>query len=485
MIVNESVLRNNYRAMQFQESTVEIRGNYFYENKGGIQARDSEIMFTKNIIYNNYYGANFFRAVVKASDNKILNNLNEGMRIREGLPSVEENLIDGNRHGLMVSEAMRGELDRNVITHNLESGISLKGTDNLEVKQNFIQGNGLNGINIQDSGAVITGNDIAGNGEMGIGIVSFEGIITRNNFMKNGTYAIGVENSTNISAPMNWFGKVDVSQMIFDKDDEPRRGKVDLYPLKERPFVFAWPLNDISTDVAWYADTGISETKAVHSGTTLVLVPGARILFSKGAGLKINGRIIAEGKKDERIVFTSMKAGDDIKWDEILLDHADGSVFSYCDFENATWAVHSHFTNLSISDSRFKKNLGGIRFRSGPVEIMRSLFTENSTGIRAYFGNADIRGNIIVNNETGIFVREKGSGLILRNNNIYSNTNYNIRSGDFNADDIDARENWWGTQNPSETFFDGRTEEGTGKVIYEPYLKEPVKIELSGLDVKL
>ncbi|MBI4698143.1 MAG: right-handed parallel beta-helix repeat-containing protein [Nitrospirae bacterium] len=483
VIVNGSVLRNNYRALQFQESVVEIRDNYFYENKGAVQARDSEVLFTKNIIYNNYYGANLFRNVVKARANRILNNLNEGMRIREGLPSIEENLIEGNRQGLMVSDSVRGALDLNVITHNLESGISLKGAGNLEVKGNFIQGNGLNGINIQDSGAVITGNNITGNGERGIGIVSFEGIITENNLIMNGTYAIGVEGSVNVSAPMNWFGKGDAEQMIYDKEDEPARGKVDYRPAKEKPFVFAWPLKDISADVTWHTDTGISENTTVNFGATLVLTPGIRILFSKDAGLDINGRIIAQGRKDERIVFTSVKTGDDSRWDELLLNHADGSVFSYCDFENAAWAIHSHFTNLSISDSRFKNNLGGLRFRSGPVEIRRSLFAENSTGIRAYFGNAMIKENVIVNNETGIFVRERGDGLIIRKNNIYSNTNYNIRSGDFNADDIDARENWWGTQNPAETFFDGRTEEGIGKVIYEPYLKEPVKIELNGSDV--
>jgi hypothetical protein len=63
-------------------------------------------------------------------------------------------------------------------------------------------------------------------------------------------------------------------------------------------------------------------------------------------------------------------------------------------------------------------------------------------------------------------------------NNIFANSGYNMRVGDANDEDVDARENWWGYGNPVDSIFDGRTEPDIGKVLYEPYLKEPVTIDI-------
>jgi hypothetical protein len=118
-----------------------------------------------------------------------------------------------------------------------------------------------------------------------------------------------------------------------------------------------------------------------------------------------------------------------------------------------------------------------MRFRSGPVEVKHSLFDNNSIGIRAYIGNAIIRENVFTGNETGIFVREKGGGLTITRNNIFDNSSYNIRIGDFNDEDVAARDNWWGGVDPATTFFDGRNEPGIGNVLYEPFRSEPVVID--------
>jgi hypothetical protein len=116
-----------------------------------------------------------------------------------------------------------------------------------------------------------------------------------------------------------------------------------------------------------------------------------------------------------------------------------------------------------------------MRFRSGPITISESLFTENRVGLMAFPANAVIKESEFINNETGIFVLEKGRGLTIRDNNIYANTDYNIRVGDFNVEDVNARSNWWGTENPAATIFDGRKEQGVGKVLFEPFLLEKLK----------
>ncbi|MBI5099949.1 MAG: right-handed parallel beta-helix repeat-containing protein [Nitrospirae bacterium] len=476
VMVQGSVLSNNYRAIQFQESAVEMKGNYIFNNKSGVKGRDSEIVFTDNYVYNNINGVNFFRSSLSASNNKILGNMNEGFKIREGVTNADENFIGCGRYGMMVNDAFHGKFSGNVIVNNYESGLSLKGSDNIEVSENFIQGNGFNGINLQDSRALIKDNFILGNGERGIGVQSFTGIITENSIASNGLCAIENESAVDIFAPSNWWGGKDAGSVIYDKEDDPGRGRILYAPIKENQLPFTWPVKDIFADITWLGDIILKNSVNV-SGVTLELSPATKISFLKGTGIKIlSGKILATGKEDGRIVFTSEDKNKDDLWDEILLEHADGSEFSFCDFEYATWAIHSHFTNLKISNSRFLHNYGGLRFRSGPVEVRYSLFKENNVGIRSYFGNALVEGNVILNNEVGIFVREKGGGITIKNNNIYSNKAYNLRVGDFNTEDVDARENWWGVDDPAATIFDARREPGIGEVIYKPFFKEQLEL---------
>ncbi|MBI5665453.1 MAG: right-handed parallel beta-helix repeat-containing protein [Nitrospirae bacterium] len=476
VMVQGSVLSNNYRAVQFQESAVEMKNNYIFNNKSGVKGRDSEIVFTGNYVYNNINGVNFFRSSLTALHNKVLRNMDEGFKIREGAVAVRENIIDCNRSGLMVNDSFYGRFSGNIIANNFETGVALKDSDNVDLSGNFIQGSGFNGINVLSSGAVIRDNVISDNGERGIGIQSFTGTITENSITGNGTYAIENEGASDISAPLNWWGDGNTDEMIFDRGDEQGSGKVDYLPTRKEPVHYIWPVKKVLSNITWNNYVHIRDQVEVHPGTTLKISPGTTVYLSKGAGIKIsNARLIASGKIDSRITFTSPDKGEGGLWDEILLEHADGSVISYCNFEYATWAVHSHFTALKVSKSRFIRNQGGMRFRSGPVEITGSLFKENGIGIRAFRASARIERNDISGNETGIFAREGGGGLTIRRNNIHSNTNYNIRAGDFNTEDVDAKENWWGTADPAGTIFDARTEPGIGTVVFEPVLNDRVE----------
>ncbi|GFE56431.1 hypothetical protein AOG1_03100 [Geobacter sp. AOG1] len=475
VVVQNSVLTNNYRGVQFQESSVDIKGNHLYANKSGVQGRDSDITFSDNVIADNYVGANFFRTNITARGNRIVGNWKEGLRIREGVSSLQENLIDGNRYGLMVADTYYGDYSRNSITNNLETGLSLKNVDNVEILGNIVAANGINGLNVQDTRAVIKGNQISDNGERGMGIISFDGVITENNFIANGQYAIDLDGPKDVSAPSNWWGGADVNTVIFDRKDDASRGRVAHEKASASPIPFAWPLRFVSTDTIWRGVITVNTALTVLPGAVLTVAPGTKVAFSQGTGLAVKGRIIAKGRDDGKIIFTSVQRTGASDWDEILLEYATGSEIAHAVFEYATWGIHCHFTNLSITDCHFKKNYGGMRFRSGPVQVTRSVFEDNVIGIRAYIGNAVIRENRITRNETGIFVREKGGGLTITRNDIFDNSNYNIRVGDFNNEDIDAKGNWWGTDNPPQTIFDGRNEPGIGNVLFEPALKEPVK----------
>ncbi|MDD2856482.1 MAG: right-handed parallel beta-helix repeat-containing protein, partial [Desulfuromonadaceae bacterium] len=368
-----STLTGNYRGIQFQESLVVFKGNRIYGNKSGLQGRDSDVTLENNRIYANNIGANLFRTNLTASGNSITLNSKEGVRIREGVSSLENNLIDGNRFGLMVADMFYGEYSGNVVTNNLEVGMSLKNADNLEVTDNFISGNGLNGLSIQESRAKISGNQISDNGERGIGVQSFGGEITGNNFVKNKLYAIDLEGEQNVDASGNWWGGEEPAKVVFDWHSDPSRGKVVLDNSAKTPFRFNWPLETVPVSAVWRGVTAIPRSVTVLHGAELKVAPGTEVEFTGGAGMLVKGRLIADGTADEKIRFTSVQkkgAGD---WGEVQLEYAVGSRISNCIFEYATWGLHSHFTNLLVDSSLFSNNYGGMRFRSGPAEIRNSL----------------------------------------------------------------------------------------------------------------
>ncbi len=474
--VKDSVVRNNSRGIQFQESIVEISGTHFYDNNSALWARDSEVEFSDNLIYRNYSGINFFRNTLSVRDNLIMNNGWGGLRVREGIPVVERNLIDGNRYGLLVVDAVYGTFSRNVISHNLESGIALRGPVNIEISENIIQENGLYGISIQDSSAVIRGNHIADNDERGIGVLSFHGVITGNNIVRNGLYDLGIDGEGDVSAAFNWWGDRDVREGIYDNEDDPSAGSAVYLPILEEQAEMKWPLRTINADTTWRDEIIVEEEVTVGNGIDFALLPGARVHFLKDAGLVVKGRVLAKGGPEEPVVFSSYD--DEVRWGEIRLEHADGSLFSNCIIRNAEWGLHIHFTDMKVEGCSFDNNYGGLRFRSGPVEISRSIFKGNEIGLRSHMGVGLLRDSIMTENRIGIFIKTKGSGLRISKNNIFSNSGYNIRVGDFNDEDVDARENWWGTIKPGKTIFDEKDEPGIGAVRYEPFSKKPFLLEL-------
>jgi len=472
-VVNASVLKNNYRAAEFQDSAVQVRNSYIFDNKSGVWAGDSEIHFTGNTVFNNIQGTEFVRTSLSAEDNKMLNNMNEAFTVRSGSTIIGDNFIHCNRFGLKISDTYFGKFNRNIIINSVEAGVSLTDSDNVDLDGNFIQRSGLDGITVRSSGGIIQRNHISKNGARGIALQSFTGNIIGNIIAGNRAYAVENESGMDILAPMNWWGARRFDKVIYDKFDDRTRGMIISSPALLEPEPFEWPSSTIKTNIVWLGAIAVKRPVYVSDGAVLTIAPETKVAFAEGSGLTVTeSRIIAKGKDKKRIMFTALNKKPESFWGEILLEHATGSIFSFCDFEYATWAIHSHFTNLKVLESTFIKNDGGVRFRSGPVEISGSLFTKNRIALRAFLPSAVIKENEIVNNETGIFVREKGDGLTIRTNNIYSNKDYNIRVGDFNVEDIDARDNWWGTDKPEETIFDGRREPGVGKVIFEPVLIE-------------
>lgn len=474
--VHHSILRNNFRGLQFQESLVEVRETDIYDNNSSIRARDSEIVLADNRIFNNYVGPNVFRVTGTVAENVIAANYMDGLRIREGALEVSGNELIGNRYGLTIAYAVYGSFNNNVVVDNLETGITIKAADAVEVAGNFIQANGGNGVSLLNSQALLRNNHIVDNGERGIGIISFSGVITDNNLFGNRLYGVGLDGEDDVYAPGNWWGGADIDKAVFDKNDDPDKGFLDYEPQAEGPIPFSWPTKSVRVDTSWSGEFHVNHLVTVPTATTLEIAPGALIRLAKDQTLWVTGNINAIGESGRRILFTRLTEGDKVFWDQVMTD-VGRAVFINCDFEYAIMGIHSHFAQVQVKNCTFRNNESGFRFRGGPVEVSNSLFEHNTFGLVSYLVKARVIDNRITANDIGFLVRsEKDGGLKINNNNIYDNIRYNLRMGDFNTGTfVDARENYWGKNGP-EKIHDERVEPDIGIVYYEPYVEKPFEL---------
>jgi parallel beta-helix repeat protein len=142
----------------------------------------------------------------------------------------------------------------------------------------------------------------------------------------------------------------------------------------------------------------------------------------------------------------------------------------------------SGITNALVSNNVITDCEYGIDMKSaGNATVSNNLITGCQTvGINFESGFVIIENNTITNNYDGISIKvyfadyRYFSGLpVIKFNNIYANTNYNIYSGATN--DLDVTNNWWGTtdtQAINQTMHDVKNDYHLGKINFVPFLTE-------------
>ncbi len=261
----------------------------------------------------------------------------------------------------------------------------------------------------------------------------------------------------------------------------------------------------LDRDTVWKGNILIHGTVWVKRGVTLIIEPGTVIKFKKqdrdnnGIGdgeIIIEGRIIAQGTKKNRIIFTSAEGKPEQRdWSYVLfLATGSDSVFEYCEFLYAFSGLQIHYSKARVANCRFVNNTEGVRYNRSNVVIEHNSFAENDMGIRfvRLEGKAAIKNNQISNNTVGIlFMQPHGKTVnfymdpapadmempLIVNNNI-SDNEYNYKIGERRSISLDVTRNWWGSVNKQtieEFIYDKQDDDNLGEVIYSPYLTEKVQ----------
>jgi len=238
----------------------------------------------------------------------------------------------------------------------------------------------------------------------------------------------------------------------------------------------------------WRKEVKVDGVVIVAKGGSLNIAPGTRVVFSvrdddgDGIGdseLRVEGNLEVAGTEKDPVIFTSAAAEPEpADWKYIMINHADSASVSNAVVEYAYSGIQVHYTRGSFSRLVARHNVDGFRFSTAPVTLENSLLTQNVNGIRfeERGAGAIIRNNRITRNRIGVFAVIKCQGLTtFENNSIDDNSDYAVKMGIRQTEDVPMKGNWWGIDDPgtiSTGFFDRRRESGLGRVLFEPFLKE-------------
>jgi len=240
----------------------------------------------------------------------------------------------------------------------------------------------------------------------------------------------------------------------------------------------------------WSGEVRISGVVTVKKTGSLTILPGTRVLFAKvdrdgdgigDAELLVEGRLVARGRSDQPILFSSAEQEPaPADWKYLYLDFARPAEISHLISEYAYSGIQIHFSKAQLTDSEFRYNIDGVRFSTVNLELARNLIHHNRNGLRyeERRSTGRVHHNTIRDNDVGLFVVTRSSGRVLvEQNNIVNNREYQVKFGLQQRRDVAFPRNWWGTTDPRailRQFFDQRFDGTLGQADAPQFLLAPV-----------
>jgi parallel beta-helix repeat protein len=250
----------------------------------------------------------------------------------------------------------------------------------------------------------------------------------------------------------NWWGSTDINT-IFDSIEDSRDG-INRPLIDIREFLDqhngspAYPgeftlFGSIDTDRTLKKDREyfLLGNITIETDVTMTIEDGATLYMDANTIVDVQGRIDIIGLADNPVILTSLATQPE-KGDWGGLTFRSGSV-------------------LNMEHAVVKYANSGISFYGGTGTITNTLIEKNTRGVTVAIGSSPtITNSFIVNNDYGLYVSGPGAGSsspnpypVVTSSSLHSNNEYDYYSENFSlpAESIlNARNNYWGTDNPSE-----------------------------------
>lgn len=215
----------------------------------------------------------------------------------------------------------------------------------------------------------------------------------------------------------------------------------------------------IDRDLTLYAGGYLVKSAVmVAAGVTLTAEADAKIFFEKGTLIHVNGRIRAEGQKDQMVEFLPITQ--DTNYAGIFIGGS-GSSLDYARVNGALAGVVIRNSASAISNSILEYNKTALMLEGKPSPaITGSVIGHNGTGVVFKDSKGALSKNEITHNGVGMLI--EGSAPELTENNIYNN-DLNVEARGASA--LDG--NYLGSINVEEMRLKGDTK--VAKALDAPY----------------
>ena len=427
MLTDNSASDNNHGIYLRGSYNNTLTSNSALDNNHGIRLEDS----CNNTLENNEANSNTYQGImIERSSNNTLTDNNasdntRGIYMGSSNNMLVKNIANSNsKYGIALCNANNNNITCNWVQNNMERGFYISGgsTDNTIEHNNIIENGNY--------------NQTSGGWEWQFYIDQYQPVETKHNY-----WGAGMNNST-----------IDAS--IYD-DEEGGWGAVEFYPFETEPVPCAPTPDNTSglTYVSGFISTNTTWTSVgspyivigdviVEEGVKLIINHGVTVKFEREKELIIDGILNANGKKQDKIIFTSnLSASLEDRGSIYFRKGSTGSITN-CSIAYTNKGVKIEYSSPLISECEISNSVTGIWIRGGQSwsggataapEIVNNRIHDNfGHGICAYghWGSPIICGNVITNNSgDGISV---GNGDCcteqhITNNTVNSNGGWGIR----------------------------------------------------------
>jgi hypothetical protein len=200
-------VRNSFLAVQFQDSTVSIKGCRIHDNNQALQFRDSTLKMEDTRIINNNIGIRCVYSELEFSNNEVDGCNMKALQIRGSKINIEDSRITNSKAGLSIQDS-DVTIKNSMILNHMEDGLSLHNSK-ASILKSYIMLNGDDGILIENSTAVIN----------------------HNNIFNNAKYNIALEQDYGVDAGYNYWGSdyIDkIDKFNYDKKDLDSLGEINI-----------------------------------------------------------------------------------------------------------------------------------------------------------------------------------------------------------------------------------------------------------------
>ncbi len=333
----------------------------FLDNSTGLYLNSSSPEISDCLFSGNYHGLYLSQSSSFIHDSHFINNTHAIYAGGTGTPRIENNCISGSGNwAIYYNNGVISLYDTLVVRNNIISGgvngiyaTFTSDTMARDISYNTLVDNSGYGIYASGSAgyansATIIGNIVVGNN---IGFFSNSTLsldMGYNNFHANDVLYDGIPAPLTDRSDDPLFDYEPAYNFRLGTDSPcrnmgPDHGEIGAYGNAGAPPTYntSWQptittAGQLPGNERWSGTVEINETVTVPAGYLLLIEPGTELLFAPGAGLTVEGRIIAEGSATYPINMD--RQSDSGSWGSLVLNGASNTMshLSYLSFHHAS-----------------------------------------------------------------------------------------------------------------------------------------------------